>query len=201
MVDIYIALEGIDGTGKSSISEKLADKLMEQDYNVMLVREPYTTYINNSIDIVKLINLKYEEPILSCLFAADRLVLLEKIENFDGIVISDRSKFSSYAYQGHLGYNYEVNCYMKHPDLIIYLDVPTDVAAERYGGDDKFENIEFLKSVRQMYKGRLKDLAKEDHIKWIEIDATKELEEVFSHVEKTVEKEIYDDRKDYRRVH
>jgi len=27
VVDIYIALEGIDGTGKSSISEKLADKL------------------------------------------------------------------------------------------------------------------------------------------------------------------------------
>lgn len=198
---MYIALEGIDGTGKTSISQRLKEKLEKNDFNVMLVQEPHSTYINNAISIVKDNNSPFEEQILSCLFAADRLVLLSKIMEFDGIIISDRSKFSSYAYQGNLGYNYEVNAYMVNPNLIIYLDAPAEVAAERYEGTDKFENIEFLKQVRENYRGRIRDLAKEDHINWVEVNATRKFEEVFMYVEAIVYEEIYHDRKDYKRIY
>jgi dTMP kinase len=88
---MYICLEGIDGSGKTTISRMLSDSLKQSGYNVLLVKEPYTTYINNVIGIVEAIDSEYKEQILLCLYAADRLILLEQIEQYKGIIISDRS--------------------------------------------------------------------------------------------------------------
>jgi dTMP kinase len=192
---MYIVIEGIDGSGKSTLVEKLIRKIGE-DYNVISTSEPSTPYIIEAIDIVKCLNYTDEEYILSCLFSADRLILQEKIKSYierGMVVISDRSKFSSFAYQEHVGYNYEVNCYMRNPDLIIYLDIDPELAAERYDGNDKFENIEFLAEVREKYNDRIKKIARSDLIKWetIEVDDLDEnevLEKAYDIVKKELEK-------------
>jgi len=42
------------------------------------------------------------------------------------------------------------------------------------------------------YRGRVKEVAEEDFVKWIEIDASRNLEEVFKDVKKIVGKICYD---------
>jgi len=193
---MYICLEGIDGSGKTTISRMLSDSLKQSGYNVLLVKEPYTTYINNVIGIVEAIDSEYKEQILLCLYAADRLILLEQIEQYKGIIISDRSKYSSFAHQDYLGYNYEVNGYMKTPDIIIFLDVSSEIAFERMlkrnDGRDKSKDKKYLHKIRMNYRGRVKEVAEEDFVKWIEIDASRNLEEVFKDVKKIVGKICYD---------
>lgn len=184
--NIYVALEGIDGAYKTTIAKKLHEEIEGS----LLVKEPHTVYIKNAIEVIKQIEPKYEESILSCLFAADRLVLLEKIQRHRGMVISDRSKFSSFAYQEYLGYNYEVNMCMKNPDVIIYLDISPEIAEERYEGYDKFEDKQFLEIVRRNYQTEIMRIAIDERIKWFEVDASRDFDVVYNEVKNIIDKEV-----------
>ncbi len=157
MNSMYVCLEGIDGSGKSTQLDMLGQWLEEYGLEVLRVFEPTQSPPGKLIREI-LTDSKASTPhyqrILGLLFAADRMILMDKIrdaEKQDKIVISDRSFYSSLAYQDDPEWIQEINRYIQKPDLVILLDVDTKQALSRFEGKDHFENQEFLEKVRKNY--------------------------------------------------
>ncbi|AWR97050.1 dTMP kinase [Acidianus sulfidivorans JP7] len=186
---LMISLEGIDGSGKTSVGKELY-KYLETKYKnkkILLTYEPFTKEITNLIQ-----NQGWKDGILlTLLFSADRAVHINWIrQNNPDVVIMDRYYLSTIAYQSVLGVKKEwivsVNSYFPKPDLTILLDLPSEIAIKRISKSDKFnfnEKIQLLEKVRIEYL----ELAKEDkNIKIV--DASKNFEEVLKEVISNVEK-------------
>ncbi|MDR2966898.1 MAG: dTMP kinase [Methanobacteriaceae archaeon] len=154
---MYICLEGIDGTGKSTQIELLSQWLIDSGFKVKKVVEPTGSEIG--LLIRKILTSpdatsSNTQKILALLFAADRLTLMEKISKYEKenkIVISDRSFYSSLAYQNSEDWILEINKFVKTPDLAILLDLDVNLAISRCLKTDEFEKKSFLINVREKY--------------------------------------------------
>ncbi|WP_288640877.1 dTMP kinase [uncultured Methanosphaera sp.] len=175
---MYIVLEGIDGVGKTTQTEKLKEWLEKRGFSVKTIVEPTDS------DIGKIIREELLKPeatsdtsqqMLALLFAADRLTLKDEINqvknNQQKILISDRSFYSSITYQNSTTIEpewiYKINKHTPRPDLTIILDIDEDEALKRCDKIDTFENKEFLEKTRENY---LKLVKTEKNI--VKIDAT-----------------------------
>ena len=156
---MYIVFEGIDGAGKSTQIEMLKDWLEANGFRVETLVEPTDS------EIGKLIREMLQHPdaetdklqkTLGLLFAADRMLIMDKLEDESKIIISDRSFISSLAYQEPVEWIEELNKYAKKPDLLLLLDLDPKTSVARTDGKDTFENEEYLTKVRENYL----DLAK-----------------------------------------
>lgn len=154
---MYICIEGIDGAGKTTQCKLLRDWLEDNGYKAELIREPTQSPIG------KLIREMLNEPapptddqqrILGLLFAADRLLLKDKIKRAEDegtIIISDRCFYSSIAYQEPEDWIREINKFAIKPDIVIILDIDPEDAQERFEGLERFEERSFLERVRRKY--------------------------------------------------
>lgn len=154
---MYICLEGIDGSGKSTQLERLGQWLEDCGFTVTRIREPTDS------EVGQLIRKMLQDPkaqdegfqrTLALLFAADRTLLMDTIleeEEMNRIVISDRSFYSSLAYQNGGEWIVQINQHAMEPDLVILLDLEVETAISRCDGTDSFEEADFLGSVRQRY--------------------------------------------------
>jgi dTMP kinase len=105
VTDRYIAFEGIEGAGKSTVAEKVAEQLRDDANQVVTVREPGGTRTGERIRGVLLdadgTPGHWAEALL---FAAARAQLAEEVVGpalaAGNWVVSDRSVYSSLAYQG-----------------------------------------------------------------------------------------------------
>lgn len=186
----FIVLEGIDGSGKTTIANMLIDKLKNIGFSVIYTYEP------TDHEIVTLMRTKYRDyrdSIIDALtFALDRLIHLKTkvIPHLmkGDIVVSDRYMYSSIAYQSAAGapadWVLEVNKWALRPDLAIYLDLDPEIAIKRRMGLQsrfpEFEEIEFLRKVRSEY------LKMVERNLLLYIDASRPLSEVYGDVEKLV---------------
>lgn len=152
----YITVEGIDGSGKSSIVNFLSSELSNRDFNVIKTREPGGTplgiCLRNLIVNADITQLGIDQsgsptPIDSkaecLLFAADRAQHLYSVIkpalSKDSIIISDRGADSSLAYQGYgkgldLKLVSAINDWIlanTKPDLVIYLKLDYQSAIKR----------------------------------------------------------------------
>ena len=134
---ILVAIEGIDGAGKSTQSRLLFEKLKTSGYSVVLLHEPTNGQWGEKIrDLAKNGRHKITAQDELELFYQDRLEDVEKnirpkmLEK--NVVIMDRYYFSSIAYQGVRGLNPD---YVERrnegiapkPDILIILDIsPSD---------------------------------------------------------------------------
>lgn len=154
---MYIVLEGIDGAGKSSQIELLSQWLIANGFEVENVEEPTDSDIGRLIR--KFLQSEdatsdYMQKTLGLLFAADRLLLMNKINKLkdeNKVIISDRSFYSSLAYQDPADWIGEINKFAKIPDLVILLDLDLKTSVNRSGETDEFENEEFLRRVKANY--------------------------------------------------
>ena len=147
---MYIVLEGIDGAGKSTQIKMLKEWLESNGLRVETIVEP------TDLEVGKLIRKLLTrsdatsdtmQKTLGLLFAADRLILMDKIEQLEKdnvVVISDRSFYSSLSYQDPQDWIKEINKFAKIPDLVLLLDLDVKKSVERCDGTDEFENEEFL---------------------------------------------------------
>ena len=154
---MYIVLEGIDGAGKSTQIKMLKEWLESNGLRVETIVEP------TDLEVGKLIRKLLTrsdatsdtmQKTLGLLFAADRLILMDKIEQLEKdniVVISDRSFYSSLSYQDPKDWIKEINKFAKIPDLVLLLDLDVKKSVERCDGTDEFENEEFLTGVKQNY--------------------------------------------------
>ncbi len=154
---MYIVLEGIDGAGKSTQIKMLKEWLENNGLRVETIVEPTDMEVGKLIR--KLLTRSDAtsdtmQKTLGLLFAADRLILMDKIEQLEKdnvVVISDRSFYSSLSYQDPQDWIKEINKFAKIPDLVLLLDLDVKKSVERCDGTDEFENEEFLTGVKQNY--------------------------------------------------
>lgn len=183
---MYICLEGIDGSGKSSQSHLLGEWLIKAGFNVMRVFEPSKSAVGNIIrrmlqdaDVID----KNFQRTLGLLFAADRMILMGKIrraENESSIIITDRSFYSSLVYQNDEEWIREINKHVLKPDIVILLDINPETAIKRCEGKDNFENLEFLEKTREKYM----ELAKKE--KFYVINANNGINKVHDDIKKVI---------------
>jgi len=184
----YIVIEGLDKSGKTTLINTLKEEI-DAEY----IREPTPTFLRDFIGRIKKMDHPNEKEILMNLFAADRLLLkpiIDKAKKENRMVISDRSKFSSYAYQGreNFSYNQVVNKFMPNPDILIYLKAPIKTLKSRgFSPADKFEDPEFLKEVKEMFEAPIHLYCARNKIKFVEIDATQSPEKVLKDVKEVIE--------------
>ena len=151
---MYIVFEGIDGSGKSTQIQLLKEWLEANGFRVETFVEPTDS------EVGKLIRQVLQHPdaqterfqkTLALLFAADRMLIMDKLEDESKIIISDRSFISSLAYQEPAEWIEVLNKYAKKPDLLILLDLDVKKSVARTSGEDTFENEEFLTGVKENY--------------------------------------------------
>jgi dTMP kinase len=162
---MFISLEGIDGSGKTTQARLLARALGE---NVVLMREPGGTETGERIrELLKDPMLELDPMAELLLFCAARAELVEEViapaRDRGRAVVCDRFSDSSVAYQGvarGLGVErVEEICDLATggvwPDLTILLRIDPDRAAERIGRRraDRFEGegIELQRRVAEGY--------------------------------------------------
>lgn len=149
----FVALEGVDGSGKSTQAALLADALRARGHEVVLTREPGGTVLGEGVRNLVLAGGTMSPVAEALLFAAARAQLVAEVVrpalDAGRWVVTDRFVDSSLAYQGAargLGVDavWEINrpgvegCL---PDLAVVLDVPVRLAAGRdTGPDDRIES-------------------------------------------------------------
>ena len=164
---VFIAVEGIDGSGKTSVSLKLQKFLESLGYRVMYTAEPSRGPIGDIIrERVFKPKVRPNPYLEALLFAADRIQHLEEeilpALQRGWVVVCDRYLYSSLAYQGARGvpsrWIRAINRFAKPPDITLYIDVPPEVGLSRKKEitTETFENIDYLRRVRRIYLGLVK---------------------------------------------
>ena len=157
-----IALEGLDGTGKSTQAGRLAGWLKERGRKVVLTAEPSPGPLGEMVRRGLGQEEAFSPGVMALLFAADRLDHLVRIISpalsQGRVVISDRYLLSSLAYQSvHNNPDWvrEVNSRAAKPDLTILLDLGVEDCLARLearnGRREIYERAEFLGQVRLNY--------------------------------------------------
>jgi len=195
----YIAIDGIDGSGKTTIANLLYNELSKSYNKIILMKEPYDNDLSKKIK--EIISKEHEKNLdygylLALLFTADRSIKnidLKKYLNNDYIIISDRSIYSTFSYQIlYEGMDIEwlkcISKYIIRPDITFILDVNPKIAVERINLRGKnitsYENIEFLRKVRENFL-KLKEIFPEDNI--IYINGEGKPEEILKKILKLIE--------------
>ncbi len=157
---VFICIEGLDGSGKTTQAKILARKLGETT-RAVYTAEPSNGKIGMFIRESCLYDKKrLPSSVEALLFAADRV---EHIQNEvtpaleEGkIVICDRYVYSSLAYQGSAGLSLDwiksVNEYALKPDVAFFIDARPEIAMQRLNrGRSVMETLENQRKVRQVY--------------------------------------------------
>jgi dTMP kinase len=201
-----ITLEGIDGSGKSTVAKKLEENPEICFLEPVFTREPTRGTLTGTA-VESAIQSDTDQLAELFLFTADHaehLAKLVKPELENGkIVISDRYSDSRYAYQGATLKNRLENPleWVKHlhqgwtvvPDLTFLFDIEPEIAVERCGkrGEQtKFEKIGFLQNVRENFLS----LTAEEPERFVIIDASSSPEEVEKEVVQKILEFIQKDR-------
>lgn len=197
----FLTLEGPDGSGKSTVAERLLKELNGLGYEVVLTREPGGTEIGEDIREILLSNRNSEmcSRTEALLYAASRAQhVSEKIRpaiEAGKIVISDRFVYSSLAYQGiarGLGVNEvmginEFAMDKMYPDRVIFFDISSEITLKRKTIGRELDRLEMegLNFHNLVYNGYKEAIAKYPH-NVIEIDADKTEDEVFKNCLKII---------------
>ena len=204
---MFITIEGPEGSGKSSVAKKVAERLEQEGFEVVMTREPGGTPIAEQIRNVILdkANTNMDGMTEALLYAASRRQhLVEKVwplSKEGKIVISDRFLDSSLAYQGGargLGIDKILSLNMfatdgYFPDLTLLFDVAPEIGLARIAANANrevnrldLEKIEFHQQVRQTFL----DLAKRFSDRFVIIDASQPYEKVIEDTYKVVKERL-----------
>jgi len=199
---LFISFEGIDGAGKSTHVEALAQAFREGGRAVTLTREPGGTPLAEQLRALALN--ESMDPLTEALlmFAARRDHLRQVIEPAlarGDVVLCDRFTDATFAYQGGgRGFDLAVLSQLEHwvqsvealptgqlrqPQLTLWFELPPEVAAQRLAGaraPDRFESqpVEFFRKVAQGYAQRAEGDAK----RFARIDGSRPREQVWQQV-------------------
>lgn len=155
---VFIVLEGIDGTGKTTAADSVKKYLESIGHSVTVTAEPTGGSIGKLVAETDGLTPETE----ALLFTADRAChtkdILDKLSQ--GIsVISDRYYMSTLAYQSAAGMDESwlraINSkVIREPDVTLVLDMDPEASLERVGkrGErSRFEKLDYQRKVREAY--------------------------------------------------
>lgn len=161
----FVTFEGIDGSGKTTVSRRVAVALRERGEKVFLTGEPTKHWTGEAV------RRSYADDVgplaESFLFLADRAAHQEEIRRHlarGELVISDRYADSTYAYQGARlrgtvsrpipFLRAMSDPWLLPPDLTLLLRIPADLGLRRIADRPakvRFEEVAFLRRVARNY--------------------------------------------------
>lgn len=175
----YIAFEGLEGCGKSTHVTRLAEKI-----NAVATREPGGTRIGALLRSILAdpentdLNSRAELLLMTADRAQHMSELIEPALQRGQHVVSDRSMYSTLAYQGY-GRGLDVDTLLSIntwalnnvlPDIVVWIQIPTEEANTRLAKRnlDRFERegADFFARIGTGFA----DLAAKDPARWILID-------------------------------
>ena len=192
---LFISFEGIDGAGKSTHIQGLADLFRQQGREVTLTREPGGTPLAEALR--EMVLHQAMDPLTEALliFAARRDHLHQVIEPAlarGDVVLCDRFTDATFAYQGH-GRGFDLQILnqleqwvqgraegLRQPDLTIWFSLDTLIAAQRLADarvPDRFESQPqaFFSAVHQGYAERAKAMPQ----RFVTLDASQTRHQVW----------------------
>lgn len=201
MRGIFLSVEGIEGSGKTTQVAKLDQRVRAAGHNVVVTKEPGGTLLGDRIRAILLDPQEEGMDPLAELFlyaAARRQHVVELIRptlERGAVVICDRFSDATLAYQGfgrllELDRLRQINDWATdalHPDLTIVLDVPEGFGLERARArnaaadlqhESRFEaeDLRFHRRVREGYLA----LAEAEPERYAVVDAAGSVDEVFA---------------------
>jgi dTMP kinase len=194
----FLTFEGIDGAGKSSHIEALAESLRARGHSVLVTREPGGTALAEALRELVLQRPMDAMTEALLVFAARRDHLQQRIEPTlaaGQTVLCDRFTDATFAYQGggrgfDLGTLAQLERWVqqgRQPDLTLWFDLPAAIAAERRAGaraPDRFETQDtaFFERVRAGYAAR----QAADPARFVVLDASQSREAVWAQIEQAL---------------
>ena len=187
----FIVFEGIDGSGKSELSRRVAEHLACEGADVILTAEPSDSWIGNVLRTES----KTTGPVANTLFyVADRAEHTSQIKKWLNVgkwVLCDRYVGSTLAYQGALLSDKVENAWFwlkdinrpaaVSPDITFLLKISPEEAMNRLnlraGIPGRFEKLNFLKKVSDNY-----DRAALEDPSYVVVDASMSRDDVLSYV-------------------
>ncbi len=184
MKQLFIAFEGIDGSGKSTQVKLLTEKLIAEGHKVYTTFEPTDSPIGSLIRNIFKGRMAADHKTIAALNVADRLdhlhneingILKKKEEGYT--IITDRYYFSSYAYHGvHVDIDWVIaanamSAATLRPDINIFIDVDPEVSMQRLnstrGTIELYETLDNLKQVRGKFLEAFDKLKNEEKVVFI----------------------------------
>ena len=203
MTGRFITLEGIDGAGKSTHLDALANWLRAHGQAVMLTREPGGSALAEQLRELVLHETMDVLTESLLIFAARRDHLKQHIEPAlaGGVtVLCDRFTDATFAYQGAgRGFDLAVLAQLeswvqqgRQPDLTLWFDLPASTAAARRAtvrAPDRFESLDeaFFMRVRQGYLRRL-ELSPQ---RFARLDASADRASVWAQIEQVMDRQSW----------
>lgn len=184
---LYVALEGVEGCGKSTHARRLGDRL-----GAVVTREPGGTRIGALLRgiLADTANTDMDARTEALLMAADRAQHMAEVVEpalaAGSHVVSDRSVYSTLAYQGHgrgldTARLLDISVWAlrgRLPDVVVLLEVPDDVMRARLAKRDldrfEREGHGFFDRVAAGFRA-MRDA---DPERWVTVDATLPKDEV-----------------------
>jgi dTMP kinase len=202
---MFITLEGVDGSGKSSQMTELAAFLRERKFDLLATREPGGTSIGDQIRTILLAmdNQDIHPRTETLLFQASRAQLVEeRIRPHlakGGVVLCDRYADSTIAYQGY-GYKVDVEqvraivdfatgCLA--PDLTLLLDINVDEGLLRRAGEGSINRLDVYElAFHQRVRDGYLQMAIAEPDRWVVVDASRSFEQVQTDIRQIVMKRL-----------
>ncbi len=191
MIGRYLAVEGVDGAGKTTVARALVAVLEARGEDVLLVREPGGTPTGEAIRRILL----HSDDLVAAwteamLFAASRAQLAAEVIGpalqAGKVVVSDRTVYSSLAYQGGargLGIEKvrrvnEAGLQGVWPDHVLLLQVDAAAALEREDAADRI-SVEGV-ALQQKVSAAYAQVAAAEPERFTVIDASRPIEDVIN---------------------
>lgn len=188
----YVALDGVEGAGKTTVARALTSALRARDLEVETVREPGGTALGEEIRRLLLHSHDMCGWAEALLFAAQRAQLAEEVVEpalaAGRWVVSDRSYYSSLAYQGAargLGVEQvrqvnEAGLRGVVPDVVVVLEVDPVIGLGRQRDDDRIggQGLEFQQAVAEAFRR----LAASEPEKVVMVDSSAPIDRVVADV-------------------
>ena len=201
---LFIVIEGLDGSGKTSVSRHLAQVLNAPDKDIVkLTYEPNNDCVAGAFirDILTKKYTGYTPEILALAFATNRLDHCDRVvkpwlsASDDHIVISDRYYLSSMVYQSSPTFSFHkvmtFNQFALKPDIIFFIDVDDKVCYQRMANrnmpPELFETKlaesrrKFLKGIQFLKEKRRENIINIDGNGTIESVAGQILTAIYNH--------------------
>lgn len=205
---MFITIEGLDGSGKSTLIENLCQHLKSKNFEVIKSREPGGTTLGEQVrDLVLTPSVEPISPFAElCLYLTSRAqhvfrVIAPALKE-GKIVLCDRFSDSSVAYQGYgrgLGMKEVRNfcdyvCSGLVPNLTFCLDIDPKIAlqrAKKHNQNSNSKGYDRIESEKLSFHAKTREafhiIAKEEPNRFFLLDATKPSNEVFKDAVKILE--------------